>query len=132
MILSKNCVFVGKCYSCNDMFKLSINKIDDVSLYFVDSSYSLWYGRLEQVNHKVLQHMSKNGLISFSDNVDKKCETFVQTQITRLHFSKVEKNSQLLDLVHSDVCELNEIRQDVVIDTSSLSLMIALNMCMYI
>ena len=65
------------------MFKLNINEIDNASLYFVDSSYSLWHGVLEYINHKVLQHMCKNGLILFSDNVNKKCETCVQSKITR-------------------------------------------------
>ena len=39
----------------------------------------------------------------------KKCETFVQSKIMRLLFPRVERNSQLLDLVHLNVCELNEI-----------------------
>ena len=41
--------------------------------------------------------------------MNKKCETCIQTNITRLPFPKVERNLQLLDLVHLDVCELNEI-----------------------
>ena len=109
MILSKNCVFVEKDYSCNGMFKLSINKIDDISLYFIDSSYSLRHDRLEHVNHKTLQHMFKNGLILFNDNVNKKYEVCIQIKITRLSFPEVERNSQLLNLVYSDVYELNEI-----------------------
>ena len=109
VILSKNGVFVGKGYSCNGMFKLSINKNDDVSLYMVDSSYSLWHERLGHVNHKVLQSMSKNGLISFGGIVKEKCEIYAQAKITRLPFPKAERNSQLLELVHSDVCELNGI-----------------------
>ena len=59
VILFKNGVFVGKIYSCNDMFKLSINKNDDVSLCFVNFAYFSWYDRLGHVNHKMLQQCLK-------------------------------------------------------------------------
>ena len=51
--------------------------------------------------------MSKDGLISYNDLENKKCETCVQAKITRLPFPKVEKQTQMLDLVHSDVREFN-------------------------
>ena len=113
VILSKNGVFVGKGYSCNGMFKLSINKVNDISVYSLAStsstcSYFLWHGRLGHVNHKVLKFMSKDGLISYNDLENKKCETCVQAKITRLPFPKVERQTQMLDLVHSDVCEFND------------------------
>ena len=40
VIFSKNGVFVGQGYSCDGMFKLSINKVD-VSVYVLDSSFNL-------------------------------------------------------------------------------------------
>ena len=106
LIFSLNGVFVGKGYSCDGMFKLCINK-NNVSVYIVDASYSLWHGRLAHTNHKTLQFMSKHGLISFKDNVEKRCETCIQAKMTRLPFPKAERNNELLDLVHSDVCEFN-------------------------
>ncbi|XP_075100545.1 uncharacterized protein LOC142176513 [Nicotiana tabacum] len=42
VIVSKNGVFVGKGYNCNDMFKLSINEINYVSAYIVESDSCLW------------------------------------------------------------------------------------------
>lgn len=45
IILSKNGLFVGKGYSCDGMFKLSINE-NNVSVYIVESSLSLWHNRL--------------------------------------------------------------------------------------
>ena len=106
IILSKSGVFVGQSYSCDEMFKLSINRVS-MSTYMVDSSYSLWYGRLGHVSIKTLHFMFKHGLIAFSDKEEKKCETCVQTKMIRLPFSKVERNTKLFEFIHSDVCELN-------------------------
>ena len=37
----------------------------------------------------------------------KKCEICIQAKMTKKHFSKWDRNSIMLELVHSDVCELN-------------------------
>jgi hypothetical protein len=53
LILSKNEIFIGKSYSCDGMFKLSIiNKAISHSSYIVESS-SLWHGRLAHLNFKI-------------------------------------------------------------------------------
>jgi hypothetical protein len=41
VIVTKSGVFVGKSYSCDDMFKLNINEINCVSDYMVKSTFSL-------------------------------------------------------------------------------------------
>jgi hypothetical protein len=60
LILSKGGVFVGKGYSCDGMYKLSINKIITNSAYIVESS-SLWHYRLAHLNYRSLKFMSKHG-----------------------------------------------------------------------
>ena len=57
-ILSKCGVFVGKGYSCNDMYKLSliINKSDVGCAYIVDSSL-LWHARLGHLNFKYMKYV---------------------------------------------------------------------------
>ena len=40
-------------------------------------------------------------------NVKQKCEVCVQAKQTRKSFKSVERNTQLLDLVHSDICDSN-------------------------
>ena len=40
IILSKNGVFIGQGYLCNDMFKLSINKVN-VFIYMLESNFYL-------------------------------------------------------------------------------------------
>jgi hypothetical protein len=66
LILSKNGVFVGKGYSCNGMYKLSIiiNKSDVGCAYIVNSSL-MWHARLGHLNFKYMKYMSKHGLISY-------------------------------------------------------------------
>ena len=87
--------------------------MNDISIHSLASTsstytYFLLHGRLGHVNHKVLKFMSKDGLISYDDLENKKCETCVQTKITRLPFPKIERQIQMLDLVYSDVCEFND------------------------
>jgi hypothetical protein len=41
IIVTKSRVFVGKSYSCDDMFKLNINEINGVSDYMVKFTFSL-------------------------------------------------------------------------------------------
>ena len=113
LILSKNGVFVGKGYACDGMFKLSANIInnnkDVVSAYIIDSSISLWHARLAHVNYRSLKFMAKHGYINYQDAEYDKCETCIQAKMTKLPFPKADRHTELLQLIHSDVCELNGI-----------------------
>ena len=53
--------------------------------------------------------MSKHGLISYKQDVYDKCEICIESKIKNKPFSSTNKDSQLLELVYSDVCELNGI-----------------------
>ena len=110
LILSKNGVFVGKSYSCNGMYKLSIiiNKSDVGCAYIVYSSF-LWHARLGHLNFKYMKYISKHGLISYKQDVHNKCEICIESKIRKKSFSSTNRDSQLLELVHSDICELNGI-----------------------
>ena len=105
LILSKNGIYVGKRYATNGMYKLSIiNKEVSGCAYFVDSSY-LWHARLGHLNFKYLKFM--HGMISYKHDDEKKCEICIQSKMTKKPFSKSDRNSIMLELVNSDVCELN-------------------------
>ncbi|CAM8886430.1 unnamed protein product [Rhodiola kirilowii] len=118
-VLSKGGIFVGKRYLCNGMFKLSLNE-SVCSIYMnyeheipthsisshVDIS-TLWHARLGHVHYKRLLKMSKNNLIpSFDMNIDR-CRTCMLTKITRQPFYKVTRESNILDLIHSDLYDLH-------------------------
>ena len=107
-ILSKNGVFVGKGYSFDGMFKLSINKVNS-SVYIVDSSSTLWHSRLAHLNYRSLKYLSKHDLISCKDVTFKNCEICTQDKITKKPFQNVQRNTEILDLVHYDICEFNGI-----------------------
>ena len=89
------------------MYKLSIiNKEVSSCAYFVDSSY-LWHARLGHLNFKYLKFMSKHGMISYKHDDEKKCEICIQAKMTKKPFSKLDRNSIMIELVYFDVCELN-------------------------
>ena len=91
------------------MYKLSIiNKEVFGCAHIVDSSY-LWQARLVHLNFKYLKFMSKPGMISYKHDDEKKCEIYIQAKMTKRTFSKLERNSIMLELVHFDVCELNDV-----------------------
>ena len=106
VILSKNNVFVGQGYSCNGMFKLSINKVN-IYAYLIESSIDVWHARLSHVNFRSIKFMSKHGLISCTNDNFGKCETCLQAKMTKKPFPKNERTSKLLEIIHSDICELN-------------------------
>ncbi|KAK9734016.1 hypothetical protein RND81_04G108700 [Saponaria officinalis] len=79
-VLSKHGVFIGFGYYCNGMFMLNVvsNKNSIFTTSMVDTSY-LWYVRLGHVHYKILETMSKDGLIpSFNMNINK-CNTSMLT-----------------------------------------------------
>ena len=51
--------------------------------------------------------MSKHNLISCNNNNHEKCEIYVQAKLTKKPFFTIERNTQLLDLIHFDICEYN-------------------------
>ncbi|GJW92555.1 retrovirus-related pol polyprotein from transposon TNT 1-94 [Tanacetum coccineum] len=117
VILSKANVFVGKAYACDGMFKLNINKITS-SAYLPDcnfisnfniecSTFNLWHNRLGHINYRTMKDMLKQGIISYNGEHKDKCEICVQAKMKRKPFPKVDRQSEILELVHSDICELN-------------------------
>ena len=110
LILSKDETFVGKGFTTDGMYKPSIiNKEVSSCAYIVDSSY-LQHARLEHLNFKYLKFMSnQHGIISYKHDDEKKCKICIQAKMTKEPFSKSDRNSIMLKLVHSNVCELNSV-----------------------
>ena len=92
------------------MFKLNvINKISSSSAYVIDScTLSLWHNRLGHVNTKRLRDMSSLSLIPrFNNDMHERCKVCAQTKITKTPFPKIDRTSTLLQLIHSDVCDMH-------------------------
>ena len=107
-------MYVGKGYMSNGMWKLNVmtlvksemNKAS-YSAYILESS-NLWHGRLGHVNHDTLRKLiNLNHIPTFQIDAKHKCETCVEAKLTRSFFQSVERHTKSLDLIHSDICDLN-------------------------
>ncbi|KAH9717746.1 hypothetical protein KPL71_021946 [Citrus sinensis] len=105
-IISKNGLFVGKEYSCDGMYKLSINN-NNINLAYIVESCDVWHARLAHLNFRSMKYMSKHVLINCNDVKGHKCEICIQAKLTKKLFPKAERNTQILDLIHTDICEYN-------------------------
>ena len=68
---------------------------------------SLWHARLGHVLYNRMINMSKEGLIPTFDINLEKCSTCMLTKIIRQPFKSFERNSAVLGLIHSDLCDLH-------------------------
>ena len=114
-ILSKHGTFVGFGYLCNGMFMLNVNTpFNDVSSCMASTSTSLnlnkselWHARLGHVHYKRIKDMSKMSLIPAIDLNNEKCKTCMLTKITRKPFKVANRVSDVLELIHSDLCDFH-------------------------
>ena len=116
LVLTKGGTFVGKGYMSEGLFKLNvfndnviastINKSFMSSAYIVESC-ELWHSRLGHVNYRSMYKMANLGLLpKFGINKTHKCEICVESKFARKPFKSIERSSELLELVHSDLCDL--------------------------
>ena len=103
--LLANGMFVGKGYACDDMFKLNVEMNENSIFAHIVSCVNVWYGRLCHINNKYMKNMSGLGLIPKLENELEICEICSMTKITRKPHKSVERNTELLELIHSDICE---------------------------
>ncbi|GJW60293.1 zinc finger, CCHC-type containing protein [Tanacetum coccineum] len=67
----------------------------------------LWNARLGHVHFKRMQDMFKDGLIPTFDMDTEKCKTCMLTKITKKPFQNVKRKTEVLELIHSDLCDLH-------------------------
>nr|KAJ0214613.1 hypothetical protein LSAT_V11C400207050 [Lactuca sativa] len=115
-ILSRHGSFMGFGYICNGMIRVNINyPYSDNSVCMASSSTSnnfhkskLWHARLGHIHYNRLKDMSKMSLIpAFDMQNNEKCKTCMLTKITRQPFKDVVRESKVLDLIHSDLCDFH-------------------------
>ncbi|URE42102.1 Retrotransposon protein [Musa troglodytarum] len=112
LILSRNGTFVGKGYSTEGMVKLSIVDNDsefnkNVAFVYIVDSCSLWHDRLAHIRTSTIKRMIKCSLINYHFNDLHKCKICVKSKMMKKPFKSIERHTNLLDLIHSDICELN-------------------------
>ncbi|GJS80936.1 zinc finger, CCHC-type containing protein [Tanacetum coccineum] len=67
----------------------------------------LWHARLGHVHYKRMQDMPKDGLIPTFNMDTEKCKTCMLTEITKKPFQNVKRETEVLELIHSDLCDLH-------------------------
>ena len=114
--------FIGKGYLSHGLFKVYLNHVMIKSLdvdvvstfvfvaYNVVDSSNLWHGRLGHINFNSLKRMMNLKLIpNYAIDNSKRCDICVQAKQLKKPFKSVVRDSEILDLVHSDICEFNGI-----------------------
>ena len=109
--LSKNEILFGKGYDNDGLFVLNVDQVNNENgsssyAYLVDS-IDVWHGRLGHINLGYIKKMKECGIInSLSEANMKKCEICAETKITKKPCKSVTRESELLNLVHSDLGDL--------------------------
>ena len=89
------------------MFKLCLDSNEIASSYVV-CSFNNWHARLCHINKKLVKNMSILGFIpELSLNDFDKCEFCSQAKITKNPHKSVARETEKLDLIHSDLCEFD-------------------------
>nr|GEV00371.1 hypothetical protein [Tanacetum cinerariifolium] len=65
------------------------------------------HARLGHVHFKRMQDMSKDGLIPVINMDTEKCKTCMLNKITKKPFQNVKHETKVLELIHSDLCDLH-------------------------
>ena len=113
VIVSKFGQFIGKGYECGGLFRFSLSDFCNKSVNHicgsVDSDASVWHSRLCHVNFGLMSRLSSMSLIpTFAIAKGSKCQSCVQSKQPRKpHTAAEERNLAPLELVHSDLCEMN-------------------------
>ncbi|GJZ25553.1 zinc finger, CCHC-type containing protein [Tanacetum coccineum] len=100
-----------------NMFNKSLQTYESLNdgpiVHMKNESTTLVHGRgcvdlrLGHVHFKRMQDMSKDGLIPAFDMDTEKCKTYMLTKITRKPFQNVKREAKVLELIHSDLCDLH-------------------------
>jgi hypothetical protein len=109
--VSRHGTFVGKGYDYESLFRLSLMDVCNnvVNYVSVCDEIDLWHSHLCHVNFGCLTRLENMSLIpKFNHVKGSKCHACVQSKQTRKPHKAVEpRNLAPLELVHSDLCEMN-------------------------
>ncbi|GKB57611.1 zinc finger, CCHC-type containing protein [Tanacetum coccineum] len=105
--LRKNLIYYN-----NGIFMLNLNKVSDAfsSVCMISSkdvNSSMWHACLGHVHYKRMLAMSKDNLIPKFYITLGKCNTCMLTKITIHPFKDIKEDSNVLELIHSDLCDFH-------------------------
>ena len=83
---------------------VEINKSSNSS--YLLESYDLWHERLGHVNYKTLRKLINVEVLPKFECNKSKCQTSVESKYVKHPYKSVERNSNHLDLIHTDICDM--------------------------
>jgi hypothetical protein len=113
VVVSKFGQFIGKGYECGGLFRFSLSDFSNKSVNHicgnVSDDTSVWHSRLCHINFGLMSRLSSLSLIpNFTIAKGSKCHSCVQSKQPRKpHKAAEERNLAPLELIHSDLCEMN-------------------------
>nr|AAX96807.1 retrotransposon protein, putative, Ty1-copia sub-class [Oryza sativa Japonica Group]ABA92798.1 retrotransposon protein, putative, Ty1-copia subclass [Oryza sativa Japonica Group] len=113
VVVSKHGYFIGKGYECGGLFRFSLSDFCNKSVNHicgsVDDEANVWHSRLCHINFGLMSRLSSMCLIlKFSIVKGSNCHSCVQSKQPRKpHKAAEERNLAPLELLHSDLCEMN-------------------------
>src|SRR4051812_23727024 len=111
VVISKYIQFVGMGYECGGLFRLSLSDSCTKVINHVcnDNESNVWHSRLCHINFGCMTLLANMSLIpKFTTVKGSKCQVCVQAKQPRKSHTAAEPgNLALLELIHSDLCEMN-------------------------
>ena len=111
VVISKYGQFVGKGYECGGLFRLSLSDLCTKVINHVchDNESDIWHSRLCHINFGCMTRLANMSLIpKFTTVKGSKCQVCVQAKQPRKSHKTAEvRNLAPLELIHSDLCEMN-------------------------
>ena len=112
VVVMKYGLFVGKGYECGGLFRLSLAYFCNKVMNHIHSSVNeteVWHSRLYHISFGCMTRLAKFSLIpSFTLAKGSKCHSCVQGKQPRTpHKAAEERHLAPLELIHSDLCEMN-------------------------
>jgi hypothetical protein len=109
-VVSRHGILVGKGYDCGGLFLLSLLDVCNKFVNTVDISNEsdLWHSRLCHVNFDCIMRLANMNLIpKFNVVKGSMCHVCTIQQPRKPHKATEARNLTLLELVRSDLCEMN-------------------------
>ena len=116
VLLSKCGGLIGKGFYSNGLFVLDISTIinKNISSACLVDSYDIWHARLGRISSSYVFKLDRLGIISLGDKEHDKCDVCVECKLTKKTCPLMQRESNFLDLIHTDLGDLKQIQQEVV------------------
>lgn len=118
MVLSKAGIYIGRGYLCDGLFKANVAVIGNNNMYsdnamnkkevsyIVEHETLLWHDRLGHINFRKMKKLANLELIpKFQVDKNYKCETCVEAKMVKKPFNTIDRSTEPLGLVHTDLCD---------------------------